>query len=253
MDILVKTQLKVEVLGQIYLLVLEVTKMGFKPNYRKKFNISDDLASQIKEAFEKPLTISGQFLGIRNIHHGSFNKRTVIFSSIKNGGAFSLESQLELAHALNLERDYRVLKYRAQALKFILTNDSYVIPDFLILNNLHEYEVHEVKSNLGTLSSEQLYKLELTKQVVNSYNMRYEIFDDKLLPNLKEINCLLRIYKNIKNIELNTEKINTAKSIINNNIKYFSELLTFLSKYNFSYNEICYLVFYKYIQVNIDI
>lgn len=227
--------------------------MGFKPNYRKKFNISDDLDSQIREAFDKPLTISGQFLGIRNIHHGSFNKRTVIFSSIKNGGAFSLESQLELAHALNLERDSRVLKYRTQALKFILTNNSYAIPDFLILNNLHEYEVHEIKSNLRSLSSEQLYKLELTKQVVNSYNIKYEILDDKFLPNLKEINCLLRIYKNIKNIELNTEKINIAKSITKNNIKNFSDLLTSLSKYKFSYNEICYLVFYKYIEVNIDI
>jgi len=227
--------------------------MGFKPNYRKIINISDDLDSQIREAFEKPLTISGQFLGIRNIYHGSFNKRTVIFSSIKNGGAFSLESQLELAHALNLERDCRVLKYRTQALKFILTNDSYAIPDFLILNNLNEYEVHEIKSNIGALSSKQLYKLELTKQVVNSYNIRYEIFDDIFLPNLKEINCLLRIYKNIKNIKLNTNKISLAKSITQNNIKKFSDLLTYLSKYNFSYNEICYLVFYKHIEVNIDI
>ena len=54
--------------------------MGFKPNYRKKFNISNCLENQLQEAFEKPITISGQFLGIRNIHHGSFNKRTVIFS-----------------------------------------------------------------------------------------------------------------------------------------------------------------------------
>ncbi|MHA3115767.1 hypothetical protein E0H86_01015 [Acinetobacter sp. ANC 4635] len=227
--------------------------MGFKPNYRKKFNISDNLQTQIKEAFDKPATISGQFLGIRNIHHGAFNKRTVIFSSIKNGGAFSLESQLELAHALNLERDSRVLKYRTQALKFMLTNDSYAIPDFLILNNLKEYEVHEVKSNLNSLSTSQLEKLKLTKQIVNSYNIEYKIYDEIFLLNLKEVNSLLRIYKNIKNIELNTEKINFANSITRNYFQNFTEALDHLSKYKFSYNEVCYLVFYKHLQVNINI
>lgn len=36
--------------------------MGFKPNHRKKFNISSCLNTQLQEAFEKPTTISGQFL-----------------------------------------------------------------------------------------------------------------------------------------------------------------------------------------------
>ena len=227
--------------------------MGFKPNYRKEFNISKDIHTQIKEAFEKSTTISGQFLGLRNIQHGSFNKRTVIFSSIKNGWAFSLESQLELAHALNLERDTRVFKYRTQALKVVLTKDSYAIPDFLILNNLNEYEVHEVKSNLNSLSASQLAKLELTKKTINSYNMKYEIYDETVLPNIKEVNSILRIYKNIKKVNLNIEKINSAKIITENTIKNFTVLLDHLSKYRFSYNEICYLVFYKHIQANIDI
>ena len=158
----------------MHLFILEITKMGFKPNYRKKFNISNCLENQLQEAFEKPTTISGQFLGIRNIHHGSFNKRTVIFTSYKNGGAFSLESRLELAHAVNLERDISVLKYRTQALKVTLSKAMYAIPDFLILNNLHNYEVHEVKSNLKSLSNEKIEKLEITKQVLKSYNINYK-------------------------------------------------------------------------------
>lgn len=227
--------------------------MGFKPNHRKKFNISNCLNTQIQEAFEKPITISGQFLGIRNIYHGSFNKRTVIFTSYKNGGAFSLESQLELAHALNLERDMSVLKYRTQALKVTLSKSMYAIPDFLILNNLHNYEVHEVKSNLKSLSNEKIEKLEITKQVLKSYNINYKIFDEIALPSKKEVNSILRIYKNIKNVNIDKDRINQALILTENINKNFTFLLEYLSKYKYSYNEICYLVFYKFIKSNIDI
>jgi hypothetical protein len=227
--------------------------MGFKPNHRKKFNISSCLNTQLQEAFEKPTTISGQFLGIRNIHHGSFNKRTVIFTSYKNGGAFSLESRLELAHAVNLERDISVLKYRTQALKVTLSKAMYAIPDFLILNNLHNYEVHEVKSNLKSLSKEKIEKLEIIKQVLKSYNIKYKIFDEIALPSNKEINSILRIYKNIKNINMDKDKINQAQILAKDINKDFTFLLDHLSKYKYSYNEICYLVFYKHIQANIDI
>ncbi|WP_343597737.1 hypothetical protein [Acinetobacter sp.] len=227
--------------------------MGFKPNYRKKFNISNRLEIQLQEAFEKPITISGQFVGIRNIHHGSFNKRTVIFTSYKNGGAFSLESRLELAHALDLERDISVLKYRTQALKVTLSKAMYAIPDFLILNNLHNYEVHEVKSNLKSLSKEKIEKLELTKQVLKSYNINYKIFDEIALPSNKEVNSTLRIYKNIKNINMNKDKINQAQILTKDINKDFTSLLDYLSKHKYSYNEICYLVFYKHILANIDI
>ncbi|MCU4361689.1 TnsA endonuclease N-terminal domain-containing protein [Acinetobacter sp. WU_MDCI_Abxc22] len=227
--------------------------MGFKPNYRKKFNISNCLETQIQEAFEKPITISGQFLGIRNIHHGSFNKRTVIFTSYKNGGAFSLESRLELAHALDLERDISVLKYRTQAIKVTLSKAIYAIPDFLILNNLHNYEVHEVKSNLKSLSKEKIEKLEITKQVLKSYNINYKIFDEITLPSNKEVNSTLRIYKNIKNINIDKDKINQAQILTKDINKDFSSLLGHLSKHKYSYNEICYLVFYKHIPANINI
>lgn len=227
--------------------------MGFKPNHRKKFNISNDLRIQLHEAFEKPTTISGQFLGIRNIHHGSFNKRTVIFTSYKNGGAFSLESQLELAHALNLERDISVLKYRTQALKVTLSKAMYAIPDFLILNNLHNFEVHEVKSNLKSLSKEKIEKLEITKQVLKSHNIKYKIFDEIALLSNKEVNSILRIYKNIKDINMDKEKINQAKILAKDINKDFTFLLDHLSEYKYSYNEICYLVFYKHIPANIDI
>ena len=237
----------------MHLFILEITKMGFKPNYRKKFNISNCLENQLQEAFEKPITISGQFLGIRNIHHGSFNKRTVIFSSYKNGGAFSLESQLELAHTLNLERDISVLKYRTQALKVTLSKTMYAIPDFLILNNLNNYEVHEVKSNLKSLSKEKIEKLEITKRVLKSYNIKYKIFDEITLPSNKDINSILRIYKNIKNINMDNDRINLAKILTEDINKNFTFLLDHLSEYKYSYNEICYLIFYKHIQANIDI
>lgn len=227
--------------------------MGFKPNYRKKFNISENLYVQLREAFAKPTTISGQFLGVRNIHHGSFNKRTVIFSSYKNKGAFSLESQLELAHALNLERDTTILKYRTQAIKITLSKKMYAIPDFLIFNQLHQYEVHEVKSNLNLLTNIQLDKLEITKQILKTYNINYEIFDERILPDKKQVSSILRIYKNIKNINISIDRINTAKNITEDFNKNFTDLFQALSQYKFSYNEICYLIFYKHIQANIDI
>ena len=33
----------------MHLFILEITKMGFKPNYRKKFNISNCLENQLQE------------------------------------------------------------------------------------------------------------------------------------------------------------------------------------------------------------
>lgn len=129
----------------------------------------------------------------------------------------------------------------------------YAIPDFLILNNLHNYEVHEVKSNLKSLSKEKIEKLEIIKQVLKSYNIKYKIFDEIALPSNKEINSILRIYKNIKNINMDKDKINRAQILAKDINKDFTFLLDHLSKYKYSYNEICYLVFYKHIQANIDI
>ena len=101
--------------------------------------------------------------------------------------------------------------------------------------------------------SAQKQKLEITKQVLLSNNIKYLIFDENNLPNIKEVNSLLRIYKNIKNIKLIDNKIIIAKKITNNKIIKLSKLIEILKKYDFKYNEICYLVFFKYINSEIDI
>ncbi|HFD2162766.1 TPA: hypothetical protein ACF2EX_003568, partial [Acinetobacter baumannii] len=73
------------------------------------------------------------------------------------------------------------------------------------------------------------------------------------LPSNKEVNSTLRIYKNIKNINMDKDKINQAQILAKDINKDFTSLLDHLSKYKYSYNEICYLVFYKHILANIDI
>ena len=102
---------------------------------------------QVKFAFSSEPDIGGRFIGMRKIQQGSVNKRTSLFSSKKNGGMISLESNLELAYALELERNINVKHYRTQALKIALNEFQSVYPDFLIKYNNENIEVHEVKPN----------------------------------------------------------------------------------------------------------
>lgn len=93
---------------------------------------NSNLHEQIELAFNRGSDIAGVLRGIRKIHQGSVGKRTSLFPSKKNAGMIPVESNLELAYAIELERDLSVVSYRTQALKIQLSQCESNYPDFLV-------------------------------------------------------------------------------------------------------------------------
>lgn len=224
--------------------------MGFKPNVRRNIKIEKNLFEQIKCAFHSPPSLSNQLVGIRNIYHGSFGKRTAILPSIKNNGAISLESQLELGHAIELERLSSIYAYRTQAIKIELGNNSHAFPDFLIWNNLKQYELHEIKECLEYLSDEQIEKFNQIKKYLKRLDIEYKLFDHRHIPTQRQRQRLLAMYQSIRTHQLSDERIELAKEIPFPKYMSLEYLYSYFENYNYSYEDLNYLLFYKYIGKN---
>jgi hypothetical protein len=224
--------------------------MGFKPNVRRNIKIEKNLFEQIRQAFLPSRSLSNQFFAVRNVYHGSFGKRTAYFTSIKNNGALSLESQLELGHAIELERLNSIIAYRAQATKIELGNNTYAFPDFLILNNLKQYELHEVKECLDSLSDEQIEKFNQIKKYLNRLDIEYKLFDHRNIPTQRQRQRLLAMYQSIRMHQLSKERIEVAKEIPFPNRMPLDHLYSYFGNYDYSYEDLNYLLFYNHIGKN---
>ncbi|WP_347017453.1 hypothetical protein [Acinetobacter seifertii] len=73
----------------------------------------------------------------------------------KNVGMIPVESNLELAYAIELERDLSVVSYRTQALKVQLSQCESNYPDFLVKYSDGRVEVHEVKADKLNLTEKK--------------------------------------------------------------------------------------------------
>ena len=116
---------------------------------------NSNLHEQIELAFKRGSDIAGVLHGIRKIHQGSVGKRTSLFPSKKNAGMIPIESNLELAYAIELERDLSVVSYRTQALKIQLSRSESNYPDFLVKYSDGRIEVHEVKADKLNLTEKK--------------------------------------------------------------------------------------------------
>lgn len=67
------------------------------------------ILEQITAAFEKRPDVADVLHGQRRIRQGGKGRRTALFASRKNGGAVPVESKLELAHAVALQRFAHVI------------------------------------------------------------------------------------------------------------------------------------------------
>ena len=117
---------------------------------QKLEHLNQNLHGKFEDTFRKQTHVSSKFIGERRIK-SRIGSRVSLFPSVKNKGLICLESNLELAHAISLERNDDVLEYRTQAIQIFITEKQYIIPDFII-RTLNGYEVHEIKPNLKTIS-----------------------------------------------------------------------------------------------------
>ena len=149
---------------------------------------------QIRTAFASLPSLGGALHGIRRIRHGGKGRRTSLFPSRKNEASLALESRLELAHALQLERDPHVQKYRAQAIQIALPHGFHAVPDFLVQTTAGDFEVHEVKPSIEHLSTDELARFQTIEEVLNSVSVRFRLIDHRSLPNEVELCRLLQLY-----------------------------------------------------------
>lgn len=120
---------------------------------------------QINHAFQTAPNIAGAPHGQLRIHQNDRGHRTSLFPSRKAGGAIPLERKLELAYAVELERDPTVQNYRTQAVKISPSKTTHAIPDLIIPRSSGAIENHEAKPSTQGLRLEQLNKLNTPKPI----------------------------------------------------------------------------------------
>ncbi|TCB78441.1 hypothetical protein [Acinetobacter sp. ANC 4173] len=182
-------------------------------SYKTVFSKTDtqiNILEQIRIAFESTANVAATIHGQRKIHQGAFGRRTSLFPSEKCCGAIPLESRLELAHAISLEQDPNILNYRSQALKILLLNEQYCFPDFLVQTKQGNYEIHEVKPSVASLSIDDLNRFAILSDLLHSIDIIFKIIDHTDLPNESEISQLLFWYQRGHRFKWNNVEINYA-------------------------------------------
>ncbi|UXY17203.1 hypothetical protein N8I74_09405 [Chitiniphilus purpureus] len=152
------------------------------------------ILAQIDAAFRHPPSVANTLHGVRRIHQGARGRSTSLFPSRKSGGAIPLESKLELAYAVLLERSPVVLRYRTQAVHIPLPAGQSAFPDFLVELVAGGFEVHEVKPSIAHLSRAYLDRCELISSVLQPAQVAFRLVDAMQLPNRKHLEWLLQRY-----------------------------------------------------------
>ena len=160
-----------------------------------KTDIQTSILEQIRIAFESNANVAATLHGQRKIYQGAFGRRTSLFPSEKCCGAIPLESRLELAHAISLEQDPNILNYRSQALKILLINEQYCFSDFLVQTKNGNYEIHEVKPSIASLSTDDLNRFAILSDLLHSIDIIFRLIDHRDLPSESEISQLLYWYQ----------------------------------------------------------
>lgn len=206
--------------------------------------LNSNLIHDIDAAFKKETHVSSEHTGIRKVKSRP-GIRIFLFPSKKNSGLVALESSLELAHAIDLERDSDVIQYRTQAIKLFISEQQYLIPDFVV-KKINSIEIHEIKANLNMISNKQRIRFELAEQELKKYSILLRMYDaNKLLK--KENAQILNMhyqranFKLFKPDELQLGRILLKENRINNK----DDLILILEKNNLSPLMADYFIFYE--------
>lgn len=209
--------------------------------------LNSNLINRIEIAFNKEPHISAELTGIRKVKPRP-GIRTFLFPSKKNSGLISLESSLELAHAIELERDSDVIEYRTQVIKLFTSESQYLIPDFLI-KKINSIEIHEIKANLNMLSNKQRVRFELAEQELKKYSIQLKIYDAKKLLKKEDAQILNMHYQRANFKPFTPEELDAGRILIKENeINNMNDLILILEENNLSPLLADYFIFYENFQ-----
>lgn len=206
--------------------------------------LNRNLLEKIEDAFQKQTHVSSKFIGERRIksRRGS---RVSLFPSVKNQGLICLESNLELAHAISLERDEDILQYRTQAVQIFINNQHFIIPDFII-KTANGFEIHEVKPNLKTISERHISRFNLVEEILSNYNIKFRIYDQNNLLSKQDSLFLKISYQRANYQNINKSALEEAEKIINNyKFKDREDLYNLMKNNNLDLIIADYFIFYK--------
>ncbi len=206
--------------------------------------LNQNLLGKFEDAFQKQSHVSSKFIGERRVK-SRIGSRVSLFPSVKNQGLICLESNLELAHAIALERNEDILQYRTQAVQIFINDRQFIIPDFII-KTLNGYEVHEIKPNLKTLSEKNITRFKLAKNILNSYSIKFKTFDRTTLLSKQEYLFLSISYQRANYKKINKIDLEKADTIIRKNkFKNKIDLYNLMNFNNLDPLISDYFIFYK--------
>ena len=211
---------------------------------QKTKQLNQNLLRKFEEAFQKQTHVSSKFIGERRVK-SRIGSRVSLFPSVKNQGLICLESNLELAHAIALERNEDVLQYRTQAVQIFINDRHFIIPDFII-KTLDGYEVHEIKPNLNTLSEKNTARFNLAKSILNSYSIKFRTFDRTNLISKQDCLFLSISYQRANHKEINKDDLEKAHTLIRKQkVKNKIDLYNLMKFNNLDQMIADYFIFYK--------
>ncbi|MDO6646654.1 TnsA endonuclease N-terminal domain-containing protein [Acinetobacter guillouiae] len=211
---------------------------------QKLEHLNQNLQEKFEDAFRKQTHVSSKFIGSRRIK-SRIGSRVSLFPSAKNGGLICLESNLELAHAISLERDENILQYRTQAVQIFISDQHFIIPDFIV-KTANGFEVHEIKPNLKTISERNSSRFKLAKEILNKYNINFRVFDRTTLLSKQDYIFLNISYQRANHKILNKSDLKKSEIIIkDSNFKCKNDLYILMNLNNLDPMIADYFIFYK--------
>lgn len=211
---------------------------------KRLIELNPNLHKVLEGAFNKPANLSNKYFGERKINN-HIGTRNSLFPSQKSKGLICLESNLERAHALSLERNEDIDNYRTQSVKLYLNEKEYVIPDFLVLRN-GRFEIHEIKANLSIINEKQKNRFNLIQLLLEYHSIKFRKFDHKDLPDHHQINTLNHCYQKVIRNKINHHDIKLAEEILcKRKFKTINDIYQILFEKNISAINGDYLIFYN--------
>lgn len=208
------------------------------------------ITEQITEAFNAKPANDGVIHGLRKIILGAVGKRATLFPSKKNGGMIALESRLEFAYALQLERNSEVKAYRTQALKIAISKAQFIYPDFLIKYQDETIQVHEIKPNKFSLNHTDLERYTRLEQILKSSNINFKFIDRWELPTEYESLFLNFLYQKAHSNDWSEQQILLGtQSIPPLNDLLFMDVQHYLTVSGLPKELANYLIFYGHISL----
>ncbi|WP_228198574.1 Tn7 transposase TnsA N-terminal domain-containing protein [Acinetobacter baylyi] len=220
------------------------TAMHLSYTENKTAQLNQNLLRKFEEAFQKQTHVSSKHIGERRIK-SRIGSRVSLFPSAKNEGLICLESNLELAHAISLERNEDILQYRTQAVQIFISDQHFIIPDFIVKTS-NGFEVHEIKPNLESLSENKISRFKLVEKILKNYNIKFRAFDRSTLLSKEDYIFLNISYQRANHKEIIKIELKRAESIIKNKIfNSRDELYTLMKSNNLEKSIADYFIFYK--------